>query len=51
VQEASVYVAVRTLLIEPLISNRLLQLVVRDTCINKPLPMQWIHTSQYFETN
>jgi hypothetical protein len=68
-QETCVYVAVRTVLIEPLASNgrlastpifrlsgrvyrallnnRLFQLVVPATCINKPLPMQWIHMSQY----
>jgi hypothetical protein len=61
VQETSVYVAVRAVLIEPLagngrvsltpilglsgrvyralLNNRLFQLVVPDTCINKPLPI------------
>jgi hypothetical protein len=65
VQEASVYVAVRTLLIEPLAGNGrlastlifqlsgrvyrallniwLFQLVVPDTCINRPLPVKGIH--------
>jgi hypothetical protein len=51
VQETSVYVAVRTMLIEPLLNNRLFQLVVPDTCINKPLPMQWIHMSQYYHVS
>jgi hypothetical protein len=35
------------MLIEPLLNNRLFQMVVADTCINKLLPMQWIHMSQY----
>jgi hypothetical protein len=30
-----------------LFNNRLFQLVVQGMCINKPLPMQWIHMSHY----
>jgi hypothetical protein len=55
VQEKYGYVAVRTMLIEPLLNNRLFQLVVPATCINKPLldpifSKQWLPKSLYWKS-